>query len=198
MRKADIEHSPAMIEVMNQIKYAFGHGPLARNIQENISPITVERVRPTTDISRQERKRQIVRMALGMSSMTEMSWYLEAIMSVTSVESTAYHWHSLLPVIPIYGSHFAGSKVTPPEHGTAQFLKATQATRGPEEELGKVEKNFVLSTTTTAGLLPVPMRTSAMTRTITRSKGQQLQAPPRQWAKFCVTRPMRAATWQWP
>jgi hypothetical protein len=31
-------------------------------IQENISPITVELVRPTTDISRQERKRQIVRM----------------------------------------------------------------------------------------------------------------------------------------
>jgi hypothetical protein len=63
MRKADIEHSPAMIEVMNRIKYAFGHGPLARKIQENISPITVERVRPTTDISRLERKRQIVRMA---------------------------------------------------------------------------------------------------------------------------------------
>jgi hypothetical protein len=62
MRKADNEHSPAMIEVMNRIKYAFGHGPLARKTQE-ISPITVERVRPTTDISRQERKRQIVRMA---------------------------------------------------------------------------------------------------------------------------------------
>ncbi len=27
-RKADIEHSPAMIEVMNRIKYAFGHAPL--------------------------------------------------------------------------------------------------------------------------------------------------------------------------
>ncbi len=32
MRKADNEHSPAMIEVMNRIKYAFGHGPLARKI----------------------------------------------------------------------------------------------------------------------------------------------------------------------
>jgi hypothetical protein len=62
-RKADIEHPPAMIEVMNQIKYALGHGPLARKVQENISSITVERVRPTTDISRQERKRQIVQMA---------------------------------------------------------------------------------------------------------------------------------------
>ncbi len=52
-RKADIEHPPAMIEAMNRIKYAFGHGPLARKIQGNISPITVERVRPTTNISRQ-------------------------------------------------------------------------------------------------------------------------------------------------
>jgi hypothetical protein len=41
MRKADNEHSPAMIEVMNRIKYTFGHGPLARKIQENISPITI-------------------------------------------------------------------------------------------------------------------------------------------------------------
>jgi hypothetical protein len=66
MRKADnaSEHSPALIEVMVQIKYAFGHGPLARKIQEKISPITVERVRPTINISSQEpeRKRQIVRM----------------------------------------------------------------------------------------------------------------------------------------
>jgi hypothetical protein len=30
---ADIEHTSAMIEIMNQIKYAFGHGPLARKIQ---------------------------------------------------------------------------------------------------------------------------------------------------------------------
>jgi hypothetical protein len=65
-RKADIEHSLAMIEVMNRIKYVFCHGPLARitEIQDNISPITVERVRQTTDISsRQERKTQMVRMA---------------------------------------------------------------------------------------------------------------------------------------
>jgi hypothetical protein len=65
--KADIEHwhSLAMIEVMNRIKHVFGHGPLARitEIQYNISTITLERVRPTTDISSQERKRQIVRMA---------------------------------------------------------------------------------------------------------------------------------------
>jgi hypothetical protein len=50
-RKADIEHSLAMIEVLNQIKY---DGLLARKIQDYISPITVERARPTTDISRQE------------------------------------------------------------------------------------------------------------------------------------------------
>jgi hypothetical protein len=64
-RMADIEHSLAMIEVINQIKSVFRHGPLARitEIQDYISHITVERVRPTTDINRQERKRQIVRMA---------------------------------------------------------------------------------------------------------------------------------------
>jgi hypothetical protein len=64
-RNSDNEHSLAMIEVMNRVKYAFGHGQLARitEIQDNISPITVEHVRQTTDISRQERKRQIMRMA---------------------------------------------------------------------------------------------------------------------------------------
>jgi hypothetical protein len=35
-RKADIEHSLAMIEVMNQIKYVFGHGPF-RGIYKKIS-----------------------------------------------------------------------------------------------------------------------------------------------------------------
>ena len=44
---------------------------------------------------------------------------------------------SLQPVIPIYGNHFAGSKVTPPEEGPSQPVKATQATRGHEEKLGK-------------------------------------------------------------
>ncbi len=52
-RKADIEPSLAMIEVMNRIKYVFGHGPHARIIQDKISPITVECVRLTTDISSQ-------------------------------------------------------------------------------------------------------------------------------------------------
>ncbi len=36
-------------------------------------------------------------MTLYMSSMTEMSWYLEAIMSVTSVESTTYHCYLSSP-----------------------------------------------------------------------------------------------------
>ncbi len=44
---------------------------------------------------------------------------------------------SLRLAIPIYGSNFAGSKVTPLEEGSSQPLKATQATLGPEEELGK-------------------------------------------------------------
>ncbi len=57
-----------LLEVMNRIEYVFGHGLLPRitEIQDNISPITVERERPTTDISRQERKRQIMRMAYSV------------------------------------------------------------------------------------------------------------------------------------
>jgi hypothetical protein len=134
-RKADIEHSPAMVEVMNRIKYAFGHGPLARKIQENISPITVERVRPTTDISRQERKRQIMRMAHSVYV------FKDADVMVFGGDNECHfcleYNISLLPVIPIYGSQFAGSKVTPPENGPSQPLNATQAIRGPGEELGK-------------------------------------------------------------
>ncbi len=42
---------------------------------------------------------------------------------------------SLLPVIPIHGSHFAGFKVTPPEDGPSQPLKAMQATRGVHVEV---------------------------------------------------------------
>jgi hypothetical protein len=62
--QADIEHSLAMFEIMNRIKYVFCHGPLARitEIQDNISPITVERVRPTSAISRHEKKKQILQM----------------------------------------------------------------------------------------------------------------------------------------
>jgi hypothetical protein len=132
-RKADIEQSPAMIEVMNRIKYAFGHGPLARKIQENSSPITV--VRPTTDISRQERKKQIVRMAHSVYVFSDGD------VMVFGGDNECHFCReyniSLLPVIPIYGSHFAGSMVTLPEDGPSQPLMVTQATRGSEEELGK-------------------------------------------------------------
>ena len=191
MHKADNEHSPAMIEVMNRIKYAFCHGPLARKIQENVSPITVECVRPTTDISRQERNRQIVQMAHSVYVFNDGDVMVFG-------GDNEYHFCreytiSLLPVISIYGSHLGdpsrGRAIT-----TSRRRKLREALR---RSWGRVKKNFELSTTTTAGLLPVPTRTSAMTRTITRSKGQNLQAPPSQWAKFCVTRPMRAAPWQW-
>jgi hypothetical protein len=63
--KANIEHSFAVIEVMNRIEYRFGLEPLARitGIQDNISPTKTERVRQTTAISRREQKRQFMRMA---------------------------------------------------------------------------------------------------------------------------------------
>jgi hypothetical protein len=64
-----------MIEVMNRFKYVFSHRPLVRitEIQDNILPITVERVRPTTDISRQERKRQCGWLTEPHYVMTEVS-----------------------------------------------------------------------------------------------------------------------------
>jgi hypothetical protein len=128
MRKADNEHSPAMIEVLNGIKYAFGHGPLARKTQENISPITFERMRLTTDISRQERKRQIVRMAHSVYVFNDRDVMVFG--GDHECHSCREYNISLLPVIPIHGSHFAGSKVTPTEDGPSppQPLKATQAT----------------------------------------------------------------------
>jgi hypothetical protein len=114
-RKADIEHSFAVIEVMNRIKYVFGHGPLARNtkIQDYISPITVEHVRPTTDISRQERKRQIVRMAHSVHVFNDRD------VMVFGDDNECHFCReyniSLLPVNSIHGSHFADTKATPPE-----------------------------------------------------------------------------------
>jgi hypothetical protein len=112
-RKADIEHSLAMIEVMNQIKYVFGHGPLARKIQDNISPIAVERVRQTTNISLQERKRPIVWMAHSVHVFNDGD------VMVFGGENESHFCReyniSLQPVIPIHGSHFADTKVTPPE-----------------------------------------------------------------------------------
>jgi hypothetical protein len=89
-RRADIEHTLAMIEVMNRIKYVIGHGPLARitEIQDNISPITVERVKQTTDISRQERKRRIVRMAHSVYVFHDGD---VVVFGGDNVESTTYH-----------------------------------------------------------------------------------------------------------
>ncbi len=190
-RKAYIEHSLAMIEleVMNRIKYVLGHGPLARIIQDNISPITVDRVRPMTDINRKERKRQIVRMAHSVHVFNDGD---------VVVFRGDNECHFCREYNISCGSHFADTKVTPERMGHHSLSRRHKLREALRRSWGRVEKNFELATTTTAGLLPVPMRTSAMTRTITRSKGhwQKLPAPPSRWAKFCVTRPMRAATWQ--
>ncbi len=51
--------------------------------------------------------------------------------------SRVQHITAACSVTPIHGSHFADTKVTPPVDGPSQPLKATQATSGPEEELGK-------------------------------------------------------------
>jgi hypothetical protein len=107
-RKAYVEHPPAMIEVMNRIKYIFGHGPLARKIQENILPITVERVRQTTDTSRQERKKQIVRMAHSVYVFNDGDVMVFG--GYNECHFCREYNISLQPVIPIHGSHFAGRK----------------------------------------------------------------------------------------
>ncbi len=89
-----------MIEVMNRVKHAFGHGPLAMKIQENISPTTVERVRPTTDISRQERKRQIVLMAHSVYVFNDGDVMLFG--GDNECHFFREYNISLLPVIPIH------------------------------------------------------------------------------------------------
>jgi hypothetical protein len=75
-----------------------------------------------------------------MSSMTEVTRYLDTMLSVTSIKSTTYHitaaGHPGHP-LSLNGSHIADTKVTPPEDGPSQSLKTTQATRCPEEELRK-------------------------------------------------------------
>jgi hypothetical protein len=50
---------------MTRIEYVFCHGQLARirEIQNNISPITVDHMRQTPSISCKERKRQVMWMA---------------------------------------------------------------------------------------------------------------------------------------
>jgi hypothetical protein len=69
-----------------------------------------------------------------MSSMPEMT---EGVGGDTKWHFYRKYNISPLPVIPINGLHIADTKVTPPEDGPSQHLKATQATRGPEEELRK-------------------------------------------------------------
>ncbi len=94
MRKADNEHSPAMIEVMNRIKYAFCHGPLRGKYKKISHPLQLNvcgRRSTSSAKSLSGRDRSCGWLTLYMSSTAEMSWYFEAIMSVTFVESTPYH-----------------------------------------------------------------------------------------------------------
>jgi hypothetical protein len=120
--KAEIEHSLAMIKVMNRIKYVFCHGQLVRitKIQDNISPITVERVRPglTTGFSSQERKRQIVLMAHSVHVFNNGD---DMVLGGDN-ECHFYRKYNISPlsVIPINRGHIADTKATPPEDGPSQ------------------------------------------------------------------------------
>jgi hypothetical protein len=84
--KADIEHSLAMIEVMNRIKLCIRPWTSCedhRN-QDNISLYKADDQHQPPGAEETDR----VDGSLYMSSMTEMTLYLKAIMSGPSIEST--------------------------------------------------------------------------------------------------------------
>jgi hypothetical protein len=86
-------------------------------MQDNISPITVERVRPTTAISRQEKKIQIVLMASYVHLLNDRD---DTVFGLSFGGNNEWHFFrkyniSQLPVIPINGSHITDTKVTPPD-----------------------------------------------------------------------------------
>jgi hypothetical protein len=107
-RNADIEHSLPMMEVKNRIKYAFGHGPLARKLQENISPITVERVRPTTDISRHRHHCSRQERTRHRADGSVLTLYMYGDFMVFGGDNECHFCQeyniSLLPITPIYGT----------------------------------------------------------------------------------------------
>ncbi len=72
-------------------------------------------MRQTTNISCQELKRQIVRMAHSVHVFNDGD--VMAFGGDNECHFCRVYNISLLPVIPVYGSHFADTKVTPPEDG---------------------------------------------------------------------------------
>jgi hypothetical protein len=172
-RKAYCEQPLATIDVMNRIARFFGYGPLRGATEvsghDNLVLHEVECARPMTNLSRKERKEAAVRVtrpecvySAEESSYYEriQDWYIHR--DYNRVVQTIIYADRVL--IPDYA-------MTPPSEGTSTPVKATCDERRLEQEQwpGRVKKNFELSTTTTASMTPMPVWTSALTRTTTSS-----------------------------
>jgi hypothetical protein len=133
-RKADCEQPLATIDVMNRIARVFGYGPLYGTTEVsghyNLFLREVECSRPTTNLSRKERKEAAVRVARPecVYSAEELSyyernqdWYIHRDYNRV-VQPIVYADRVLIP----------DYVVTPPSEGTSTPVKATCDERRPE------------------------------------------------------------------
>jgi hypothetical protein len=126
-RKADCERPLATIDVMNRIARVFGYGPL-RGATEvsghyNLFPREVKCARPTTSLSRKERKEATVRVARPGCpySAEELSYY---------ERNQDWYIHRdynrvLQPLVYANRVLIPDQSVTPPFEGTPTPVKAT-------------------------------------------------------------------------
>jgi hypothetical protein len=135
-RKADCEQPLAKIDVMNRIARVFGYGPLLGTTEVsghyNLFLREVECARPTTNLSRKERKEAAVRVAspecvysAEESSYYERNqdWYIHQDYNRV-VQPIVYACRVLIP----------DQLVTPPLEGTLTPVKATCDDQSPERE----------------------------------------------------------------
>ncbi len=170
-RKADCEQPLATIDVMNRIARVFGCGPL-RGATEvsghyNLFLREVECARPTTSLSRKERKEAAVRVARpGCPYSAEKLSYYER-----NQDWYIHRDYTELCNLSYMPTEYSFQTMWWPLHWKEhQPLSRQRVVNGAlSRSCGRVEKNFELSTTTTASMTPVPIWTSALTRTTTRS-----------------------------
>jgi hypothetical protein len=136
-RKADCEQPLATIDVMNPIARVFGYGPLRGTTEVsghyNLYLREVECVRPTTNLSRKERKEAAVRVARPGCpySLEELSYY---------ERSQDWYIHRdynrvVQPILYANRVLIPDHEVTPLLEGTSTPVKATRDERRSEQEL---------------------------------------------------------------